>query len=296
MSQFVYMLPLLLSAVLVQAAVESEHDHTALEADQKSIIRKEVKASGGLSDDASSQIPVNYLQYKFTVQKTVGGHGPAALSRFVLLNSYGQELPLANNLAAEVYLLSSDGQKKSAADAIDVNMGTSATISFETGQSLVVLLKQPERAGGYYWITSTEDAKHDPVSWTLSGSNDGETWVELSAKENYPSPSIRGGIVGSFIMSKTNFLSYATGTEVVPIGKDSVSGKEERVSKQSAAAPPPAAPSAPSSTVYQYQIIRPPPLTKYVYVDAYDAGKERGTPPTVKAPPEDPWAPLPFSR
>eukprot|EP00441_Pelagodinium_beii_P039241 CAMPEP_0197628940 /NCGR_PEP_ID=MMETSP1338-20131121/7017_1 /TAXON_ID=43686 ORGANISM="Pelagodinium beii, Strain RCC1491" /NCGR_SAMPLE_ID=MMETSP1338 /ASSEMBLY_ACC=CAM_ASM_000754 /LENGTH=295 /DNA_ID=CAMNT_0043199943 /DNA_START=57 /DNA_END=944 /DNA_ORIENTATION=+ len=281
MSQFVYMLPLLLSAVLVQAAVESEHDHTALEADQKSIIRKEVKASGGLSDDASSQIPVNYLQYKFTVQKTVGGHGPAALSRFVLLNSYGQELPLANNLAAEVYLLSSNGRKKSAADAIDVNIHTSVNVNFESDQSLVVLLKQPERVGGYYWITSTEDAKHDPVSWTLSGSNDGETWVELSRQENHPSPSTRGGIVGSFIMSKANFLSYETETKVVPCGKDS--GKEEPAPKKSAAAPPPCPPpAAPASTVYQ--IVRPPPVTKYVYIDAR---KPCDIPP---APVKDPWA------
>jgi len=64
---------------------------------------------------------------------------------------------------------------------------SNASTKFVTGYSEFYILWEgnEEEIVNYYTITSAGDTPEmDPKSWTLSGSDDGETWTEIDAREN----------------------------------------------------------------------------------------------------------------
>jgi len=244
MAQFSYAFLVLLSAVCT-CAVEVERRE---EVDKHSVMRREVDGRGMVADDVEASNPVKYMYFKFTVLKTLG-NGPAKYSGFYLLNNYDQELPLSNPNAAQVYLESGAGD---ANRLVDEKVWTG--LSVNSGDSLIVSLKQPEDVAKYYWTTSDQSTQYDPVSWLLAGSNDGQTWTDLSKKEGYPSPLERRVIVGNFLTSKSNVL----GVKRAARGPQPCAKHEEEA--------PPTPKEEPLAPVV-YEIVRPEPITKTVYVD-----------------------------
>jgi len=248
MAQFLYILLILLSAVCASAVEVERHEEVDQHGmEQHGMMRREVDGRGMVADNAEASMPVLYNYFKFTVLKTLG-NGPAKYSGFYLLNNYDQELPLSNTNAAQVYLESGTGDANRAVDE-QVKTG----ISVRTGDSLVIALNHPEGVAKYYWTTSDESTMYDPVSWTLQGSNDGQTWTELSKKEDYPSPMERRVIVGNFLTTQNNIVSV----------KPSGSVPQPCAKKEKA----PAAPAAQAPEPVIYEIVRPEPIVKTVYVD-----------------------------
>jgi len=172
---------------------------------------------------ADSMIPTKFGWYKFTVTDTRGGNitsPSASYSKFVLQNIFGQEMNLSQKSSAEVYT-EGDFARTDAMNA--VNGYQEGDVYVEQGDSLIIRLKQKDAIGSYYWITSRGNPGNDPTAWSLSGSRDGENWVELSAKYNYPTPVERHVIVGYFILSRIAATDVVHSRAVQPCEKEETS-------------------------------------------------------------------------
>jgi len=197
---------------------------------------------------AETKTPVKFSLYKFTVAETRGGSG-VSFSRFVLQNIFGQEMDLSQTSSAEVYF-ETDAGRKDATDAVNGYQEGDANIKL--GDSLIIRLHQKDAIGSYYWVTSKGDPQNDPTAWNVSGSEDGNTWEDLSMKRNYPTPLERHVIVGSFITSRIAITAVVENDGVQPCQKETPSSLTTT--------------PAPGQQQIIYKIVRPPPIQKTVYI------------------------------
>ena len=74
-------------------------------------------------------------------------------------------------------------------EILDYNSGTKwcntifGTTSFGTA-SIFIDNVNPLIFDSYYYVTGNDDPVRDPVTWTLSGSNDNSTWTILNTQSN----------------------------------------------------------------------------------------------------------------
>jgi len=174
------------------------------------VLRRE-EPQGMVENDQKVSTPVRFSWYKFSVDKTRDGLGTTSYSRFALQDTLGKQLDLDKTEVAAVFFA---GKSQRPADEV-VGMTANSSTKVGYGDSLIIHLLQEHSVGSYYWVTSYDDSELDPVSWTFSGSDDGDEWLTLSQKELYPVPSVRGAIIGSFITSK-NIVVEETLKGVMP--------------------------------------------------------------------------------
>jgi len=221
------------------------------QADTETVEKVQQKSS------TDSKVFVRFSSYKFTVTATRGGSeasSSVSYSKFVLQNVFGQEMNLSQTNSAEVFFQGDLG----IADATDaVSDYQKGDANFKMGDSLIIHLKQKDAIGSYYWITSKGSPQNDPTAWSMSGSDDGKHWEDLSVKSNYPTPLERHVIVGAFITSNMMVTDVVQPSEVQPCEKN----KETTLT--TTPAPPP-----PNAQIV-YEIIQPPPIQKTVYVVDY---------------------------
>jgi hypothetical protein len=74
-------------------------------------------------------------------------------------------------------------------NAIDDNVNTKF-LDFNKG-SLVIDFGMSTTFDTYTWATANDAIERDPVSWMLSGSDDGINWMALSTITDYPTTTVR---------------------------------------------------------------------------------------------------------
>ena len=79
---------------------------------------------------------------------------------------------------------------ESPSNAISDNNGTK-WLSFNPTSSLFITFPNPIFMTGYSFTTANDWPTRDPISWKLYSSNDGQNWVLIDTKEDYPTPMDR---------------------------------------------------------------------------------------------------------
>ena len=87
------------------------------------------------------------------------------------------------------------------AKAIDSLINTK-WLDFKKG-SLVIDFNKQIIANGYTFATADDVTDRDPVSWTLSGSNDNYNWLIINTQTNYQTPLNRNSYLPNFILELT---------------------------------------------------------------------------------------------
>jgi hypothetical protein len=139
----------------------------------------------------STDVPLTYRYLRWVMTQTKGadniGFGAIQASELVLLYngatvSWGPSASATNPDGANVPF-------ELATKLIDYNINTKwcdntyGTTSFGTS-SIYIDNVDPIFFNSYYYVTGSDAAYRDPVSWTLAVSNDNSTWTVLSTQSN----------------------------------------------------------------------------------------------------------------
>jgi hypothetical protein len=139
----------------------------------------------------SVDVPLTYRYLRWVMTQTKGadniGFGAIQASELVLLYngatvSWGPSASATNPDGANV-------PSELATKLIDYNINTKwcdntyGTTSFGTS-SIYIDNVDPIFFNSYYYVTGSDAAYRDPVSWTLAVSNDNSTWTVLSTQSN----------------------------------------------------------------------------------------------------------------
>jgi hypothetical protein len=170
----------------------------------------------------SAQTDATYSNYRFTPTKLRDNDAAISiqLSEFVFIND-GDDL-FADNLVVEVPGGNSPAGEQPE-NLLDVDTGTKwlnfnkfDPILFEfqdgEGQPLATTID------AYTFATGGDAPERDPVSWTLEGSNDGNDWVLLDLKTDYPTVETRSTYeinIPLLILTVESFSLNRTGGTIV---------------------------------------------------------------------------------
>lgn len=93
-----------------------------------------------------------------------------------------------------------NGNDQSANRAFDNDKNTK-WLDFNYTNELLFEFDKPVKATHYTWITANDVPNRDPISWTLSGSNDNANWTVLSTVDDYKTTMDRYTQVNTFELS-----------------------------------------------------------------------------------------------
>ena len=151
----------------------------------------------------SSSVPVTYRYVKFnvTTTKTEPTSGCTQISEFALLSNGSAVSWPGGTTASNPGGSAGGGGSENASNTIDGSLSNKLCDLNATGNnpmSLVIDTGSSVTFNGYKYGTANDAEDRDPISWTVSGSNDNSNWTVIDTRSNETITSSRNTYTSNY--------------------------------------------------------------------------------------------------